>query len=50
MQALGLSEMGNEGVARVIRGGDPFSGYIAFVRHCDVSLTGGGRAPSEWAR
>lgn len=25
MQALGLSEMGNEGVARVIRGGDPFS-------------------------
>jgi SAM-dependent methyltransferase len=25
MQALGPSEMGNEGVARVIRGGDPFS-------------------------
>jgi hypothetical protein len=26
MEALGLVELGNEGVARVVHGGDPFSG------------------------
>jgi hypothetical protein len=43
MEALGLSEMGNEGVARVIRGGDPFSHmWIKTWERIDNAVIAGG--------
>jgi SAM-dependent methyltransferase len=52
VEALGLSEMGNEGVARVIRGGDPFSHMWlkTWERIDDAVIAGGVLSESDVAQ